>query len=272
MNERNESPGIRITVLASGSKGNATVISDGVTSVLVDTGLSAKETARRMALAGLFPEELSAVIVTHEHRDHVIGVGPFCRRHKVAAFMTRETLQGARPIVGVLPAVEHFRCGRAFSVGTLSFRPFSTSHDAADPMGFTLEACGIKIGMVTDLGVATSMVAHHLTGCRALILEANHDPKMLEQGPYPWSLKQRVASRIGHLSNEDARDLLGRVLNPGMTHIILGHLSETNNLPEKAMDVVSQALSGHRARLLAARQKEITDIFVQLESAPPAAK
>ncbi len=261
MNE-SQPTGIRITILASGSRGNATVISDGATSILVDTGLSAREIARRMALAGLDPSMLSAVIVTHEHRDHVTGLGPFCRRHGLCAYMSPETFESARDIVGKIPGVETFRPGRGFSVGTLALRPFSTSHDAADPVGFTLEANGVKIGMATDLGIATSVVAHHLAGCRALILEANHDPGMLERGPYPWSLKQRVKSRTGHLSNEDCRDLLGRVLHAEMTHVILGHLSETNNLPELALNVVSQALSGHRAQLSAARQHEVTDILV----------
>jgi len=245
------------------------VLSDGETTVLLDAGLSARETVRRMVSAGLCPESLSGVILSHEHRDHLSGMGPVCRRFKLAAYMTGKTFKNAKPLLGALPRVEPFSCGADFSIGTLCFRPFSISHDAADPAGFTVSAHGIKVGIATDLGVCTSVVAHHLSGCRALFLEANHCPDMLDAGPYPWHLKQRVKSRIGHLSNQAARDLLGRVLWPEVTHVVLAHLSETNNLPEKALSVVGEALGNHSASLIAAHQEQVVDVWIPAKPPPP---
>ncbi|MEW5737254.1 MAG: MBL fold metallo-hydrolase [Thermodesulfobacteriota bacterium] len=248
--------GLTLCSLGSGSAGNAVYVSDGETSVLIDAGFSGKELQGRMALAGLDPASVRAVVVTHEHQDHLRGVGILCRRLSAAAWFSRETFQASRQAVGKLVDVNLFSPGKQFTVGKLSFAPFSTSHDAADPVGFTVTGGGVKIGIATDLGVATKVVAHHLQGCRAILLEANHDPKMLEEGPYPWHLKQRVRSRLGHLSNQDSRDLLGSVLSPCLGHIILGHLSETNNRPEIALSVVGEALNGHRAELFAASQGE----------------
>lgn len=253
--------GLTFCSLGSGSQGNAVYVSDGETSVLIDAGFSGKELQKRMAAAGLNPSALSAVVVTHEHQDHLKGVGIICRRLSAAAWFSKDTWEASRHSVGKLSAVNHFTPGKNFAIGKLSFSPFSVSHDAADPVGFTVSGGGVKIGVATDLGLATKVVAHHLRGCKAILLEANHDPQMLEEGPYPWHLKQRVRSRHGHLSNQDSRDLLGRVLSPDVSHVILGHLSETNNRPEIALSVVAEALNGHKAELIAACQWQAAKII-----------
>lgn len=241
--------------LASGSKGNAIYVSDGRTSLLIDAGLSVVETKRRMAERGLSPDGLSAILVSHEHSDHIAGVGPLSRRYDLTVHLSSATYKASAPRLGRLAAIRHFQCGKPFEVGTFQVHPFSTSHDAADPAGFTLRAGDLKLGVVTDLGVVTHVVREHLRDCWLLLLEANHDPEMLMAGPYPWHLKQRVKGRTGHLSNFDSRDLLGDLLHDGLRHVVLGHLSEQNNTPDKALAAVAPALNGHRVRLSLARQQ-----------------
>ncbi|MBI5843592.1 MAG: MBL fold metallo-hydrolase [Deltaproteobacteria bacterium] len=245
---------LSVCVLASGSRGNAIWISDGATSVLFDAGLSGKEIEARMAARGLCPQSLTALVLSHEHTDHQQAVGVLSRRFGIRVLATEKTFRAASAVVKKPAGLSHFSPGKTFEIGSLSVCPFSTSHDAADPTGFTITGAGVKIGLATDLGVATNLVAHHLSGCRALLLESNHDPQMLQDGPYPWHLKQRVKGRTGHLSNQDSRDLLGRVLCPATSHVVLCHLSETNNTPETALSAVAPALSGHKAHLSAASQ------------------
>ena len=245
---------ISFCVLASGSKGNAIHISDGNTSILLDAGLSGVEIERRLKSASLSAENLDAILVSHEHSDHVRGVGILSRRYKLPVYITDETRKAADHIVGKLARTVPFECGSQFTIGDISIRPFSLSHDAADPAGFTFSVGDIKIGFATDLGIATSMAKMHLKDCRALILEANHDPTMLIEGPYPWPLKQRVQGRTGHLSNQDSRALLKEILHDNLTHVVLAHLSETNNTPEKALNEVGLALQQARTKLLAAQQ------------------
>lgn len=207
-----------------------------------------------MAARGLCPKSLSALVLSHEHSDHLQAIGVLSRRHNIAVHATEKTYKAAALIIKKPAALSHFTPGRTFSIGSLLVSPFSTSHDAADPTGFTITGAGIKIGLATDLGIATNLVSHHLKGCRALLLESNHDPQMLQDGPYPWHLKQRVKGRTGHLSNQDSRDLISEVVSPDTSHVVLCHLSETNNTPEAALSAVAPALSGHRAHLCAASQ------------------
>ncbi|MFP4475561.1 MAG: MBL fold metallo-hydrolase [Desulfatibacillaceae bacterium] len=260
-----ESAGITLCALASGSKGNAVYVSDGATNILVDAGLSGKEIIRRMTLHGLSMEDVHAMVVSHEHIDHVRGVGVLARRFAIPAYFTRATWTAAPASLGEIPEVRRFVAGNTFPIGTLSVHPFSISHDAADPCGFTIKAGGVKVGIATDLGIATGMVRHHLRNCNALLLEANHDVAMLEQGPYPWPIKQRVKSRSGHLSNECARDLLSELLHDGLSHVILGHISQTNNLPEKALDAVRPVFEGHAAHVRAASQ-DVCGELLRLEA------
>ncbi len=246
---------LSLCVLGSGSGGNAIYLSDGLTSILVDAGLSAREIGRRLEQRGVSTAALSALLITHEHTDHVRGVERLCRRHRLPVFLTAGTRQAALPL-RELPDTRIFDCGRPFQLGTLTVHPFSISHDACDPAGFVIGANGTRIGIATDLGIVTAVVREHLRGCRLLVLESNHDPDMLMQGPYPWFLKQRIRGRCGHLSNEDSGRLLAEIAHPGLEQVVLAHLSETNNTPAKALAEAAQAIAGSRTRLTAASPDE----------------
>ncbi len=243
-----------VCILASGSKGNAIFISSGDTSLLIDAGLSGIEIERRLRSRGLDPENLDAIMVSHEHSDHIQGVGVLSRRYKLPVYISTKTRKAAVSQLGNLYDFKNFECGSMFTINDLSIHPFSISHDAKDPCGFTVNQNGTKIGIATDLGIATSMVKEHLKGCTLLILEANHDEGMLINGPYPWPVKQRVKSRIGHLSNAESKHLLNEIQHDGLKHVMLAHLSETNNTPQKAVNEVGQALTRCKARLDVATQ------------------
>ncbi len=258
---RTPNSAFRLCMLASGSSGNAIFVSDGATSVLIDAGLSGREIERRLSLRGIKARSLNGILVSHEHSDHIQGVGVLARRYQLPVYISRPTMQAASARLKKLPVSVHFECGVAFQLNTLRIHPFSVCHDVCDPAGFTISGNGSKIGIATDLGVATALVKEHLKGCVILVLEANHDPKMLLEGPYPWPLKQRVNSRGGHLSNEAARDLLGEVQSDLFEHVILAHLSETNNTPAKALEVVSQAVAKTDIQLSVARQDECGDFI-----------
>lgn len=243
-----------VCILASGSKGNAIFISSGDTSLLIDAGLSGIEIERRLRSRGLDPENLNAILVSHEHSDHIQGVGVLSRRYKLPVYINSKTQKSAVSQLGNLHEFKKFECGSLFTINDLSIHPFSISHDAIDPCGFTINQNGTKIGIVTDLGIATSMVKEHLQGCTLLVLEANHDEQMLINGPYPWPIKQRIKSRTGHLSNEASKTLLNELQHDGLKHVMLAHLSETNNTPQKAVNEVGQALTRCNARLDVASQ------------------
>jgi phosphoribosyl 1,2-cyclic phosphodiesterase len=254
---------LSVCVLASGSKGNAIYVSDGRTAILVDAGLSGVEIAKRMHSAGLAMESLKAIVVSHEHSDHVRGVGVLARRHGLPVYITPTTAAAAAVQLGRIDNLQHFEIGRTFHIDKLAIHPFATSHDANDSSGFTIAQNSHKIGIATDLGIATSMVKEHLKACSLIVLEANHDPVMLTEGPYPWPLKQRIKSRQGHLSNQDSRDLLTEIKHDGLCHVILAHLSETNNTPEKAVLAVQQAIDEHdRFQLHVACQQRCSDLLI----------
>ncbi|MCP4023020.1 MAG: MBL fold metallo-hydrolase, partial [Desulfobacteraceae bacterium] len=168
------------------------------------------------------------------------------RRFNIPVYINEKTFQACSSSLGKVEKLEFFECGRSFNFKDIQINPFSISHDAIDPAGLTLEYGNKKLGIATDLGLATTLVKEHLKGCSLLYLESNHDPKMLVEGPYPWHLKQRIKSRTGHLSNPDARDLLAELQphNQELKHVILAHLSEENNTPNKALQTVRQALNG----------------------------
>jgi len=189
--------------------------------------------------------------VSHEHSDHIQGAGPLSRRYQLPLYINEPTLAAAEAQLGNIQQTVKFRPGASFCIGDLCLHPFSVSHDASESVGFTVE---VGVSIATDLGTATQLVCHHLKGCKLMVLEANHDPKMLEEGPYPWHVKQRVQSRLGHLSNGATRDLLREVLHNGLKHVILAHISETNNTPEKALSVVGEAVSGNHIELSVASQ------------------
>ncbi len=257
----------KVCVLASGSKGNAVYVSDGETAVLFDAGMSGVEIERRFHSRGIDPESLDAIVVSHEHTDHIQGVGVMSRRFRLPVHISESTLTAAEGRLGPLHDVRHFDRGTNFRIGGLSVHPFSVSHDAVDPVGFTIHVDGTKIGIATDFGVATQLVSHHLKGCRIMILEANHDPKMLEEGPYPWELKQRIRSRLGHLSNEASRDLLGEVSDGKLEHVVVAHVSETNNDPDKALSVVREAV-GHQSTRLSFAHQDLASEVITLANHP----
>jgi phosphoribosyl 1,2-cyclic phosphodiesterase len=252
---------LSVCVLASGSKGNAIHVSDGETTLLFDAGLSGIEIERRLRERNMAARAIQAIIVSHEHTDHIKGVGVLSRRYGIPVYINQGTQAAAVCELGVIKHTESFCCGRDFSINHLTIHPFSTSHDARDPAGFTIQSNGIKIGLATDLGIATQMVKEHLKGSALLVLEANHDLEMLEKGPYPWPVKQRIRSRLGHLSNKESRDLLMEIRHSGLGHVVLGHLSETNNTPEKALREIGPALNGCKASLSVATQDRCGEIY-----------
>jgi phosphoribosyl 1,2-cyclic phosphodiesterase len=338
---------MRMTVLASGSKGNSTVISSSRTRVLVDAGLSCRELLKRMSIAGEDPAQLNAILVTHEHQDHIAGLSVLARRLNIPVFFTEPThrawvrmltprttmtyakwldhvqrekearaaavaasapnselagqlAEESRIIAGIaaeaalnrsddpntlpelpvdpeeedlcapesqsesqqaaaqkpdptyLPAVEYFHSGTRFSIGDIDITPFTIPHDAADPCGFVFESEGIRMALATDLGYMPPNVKAALKRIDVLLLESNHDLEMLRDGPYPWSVKQRVLSRVGHLSNHATAEFLQKDYDGGAFWIVLGHLSESNNAPELARLSAEQAL-GNQPTLLGNR-------------------
>jgi phosphoribosyl 1,2-cyclic phosphodiesterase len=332
---------VRFTVLASGSKGNSTVVSAGRTRILVDAGLSCRELFRRMKLAGEDPATLDAIVITHEHQDHINGLAVTARKLGIPVYFTEATHRAwmrwltprrqmsyaqwlelcrkqaaerqAEPETSIstieaaecdpeeseaesqprtaavadsmsdsasdsvpeptpgpvsalepsepptlkedptwLPSVEYFEAGRPFTIGDVSVSPFTIPHDAADPVGFVFTAEGVRLGFATDLGYVTPNVKQQLRSLDLLLIESNHDLEMLRDGPYPWSVKQRVLSRVGHLSNDAASDFLSTGYDGQAAYVILAHLSENNNLPELARVAAERALLG-RASLLANR-------------------
>lgn len=215
----------------------------GGRAVLVDSGLPGRELLRRMALAGLDAARLDAVLVTHEHRDHVLGVGVIARKLRLPVYINAATLDRSQTLIGRIDP-RFFRTGEDLTIGSLHVHAFSLSHDAGDPVGFTFEENGAKLGLATDLGVVTGLVRECLARSTALIVEANHDPQMLMDGPYPWETKRRVKGRRGHLSNQEAAELLAAVNHRGLNRVVLAHLSQTNNLPELALECAREALAG----------------------------
>lgn len=259
-----ESPHSKVSVcmLASGSSGNSIYISDGNTSILVDAGLSGIELERRMKSRGLDPETLSAIVVSHEHDDHIKGVGILSRRFDLPVFLSKKTSQACKHQLRNIKKMSCFNCGSSFKINTININPFSISHDAEDPAGFTMELNNKKIGIATDLGIATSLVKENLKACDMLIIEANHDPEMLINGPYPWHLKQRVKGRSGHLSNQESRYLLHEIQHNNLQHVFLAHLSQTNNTPEKALTEVSQAIDQRYTRLTVSLQNICSQVML----------
>jgi phosphoribosyl 1,2-cyclic phosphodiesterase len=322
---------VRFTVLASGSKGNSTVVTGGRTRILVDAGLSCRELFRRMKLVDEAPETLDAILITHEHTDHVGGLAVTARKLGIPVYFTegthrawmrcltprrqmtyaqwleqcrqqaaeREAEAGSELCESVapeeveepevpdaipqtpypkpqtpdpnpipsrkedptwLPAVEYFQAGQPFEIGDIAVSPFTIPHDAADPVGFVFRTEGLRLACATDLGYIPPNVKAQLKALDLLLLESNHDLEMLRDGPYPWSVKQRVLSRVGHLSNEATADFLENTYDGQAAYVILAHLSESNNLPELARVAAERALNGHASllanKLLLADQNE----------------
>ena len=231
---------MRVCTLASGSGGNAVLVESGPTRVLIDAGLSGRDLGDRLRLVQVVPESIRAVVFTHEHQDHVRGAGAFARRFRAPLYFNPATRRQVPDLHKC--RVEEFQTGEPFEVAGLRLVPFSISHDAADPVGFTVEDGVRRIGFAADLGFVSRLVAERLAGVDALLLESNHDPVMLENGPYPRDLKQRVAGKRGHLSNEQCGDLLSALVHGGLRHVVLLHLSEKNNTPDLALAAARRSL------------------------------
>jgi phosphoribosyl 1,2-cyclic phosphodiesterase len=240
--------GLSFTLLGSGSSGNATLVSSGDAHILVDIGLSGKETARRLRELGIDPARISAVVVSHEHGDHCRGVAPFAKDLDIPVFITDGALAASQMRLEA-SKLQRIESGVPFEVSGFLFTPFAVPHDAADPIAFCIEKNGVKMAVVLDLGYITNLVVERLRGCDAIILESNHDLSMLKVGPYPWSLKQRVMGRKGHLSNDTVAGYLAAGFDGKARHVVLAHLSKKNNLPELAMISAQSALEQRSALL-----------------------
>lgn len=230
---------MRFAVLSSGSKANCTFVESGSTRILIDCGLSAKQTEVRLRLLGIDPDSIQAIVVTHEHSDHINGIPVFVKKRKIPVFANAGAAQSLESIL----SLELFETGKSFTVGSLEFDPFSIIHDAVDPVGFVIRAEGFKFTQVTDLGKVTPLVINAVKDAHALVLESNHDLEMLYASEYPWELKQRINSSHGHLSNDAAAELLTEVLHSDLMHVVLGHLSENCNTPARAQSSAKRALN-----------------------------
>lgn len=233
---------MKFCVLGSGSRGNATYIESGNEALLIDAGFSGVEMVRRLADIDASPEKIAAILVTHEHHDHLKGVGILARKLGLTVIANDPTLRAGEKKLGKILNYHGFTTGESFNFAGFFIHPFSVSHDSADPVGFVISREGCSLGYCTDTGMVSRLIHHRLSACHGLIIEANHDPEMLMNGPYPLHLQQRVRSRSGHLANEDAARFIGSLVHDGLQHVVLAHLSETNNEPSLALNRVMAVL------------------------------
>jgi phosphoribosyl 1,2-cyclic phosphodiesterase len=244
---------VRLGVLASGSSGNALALEHQGFTLLVDSGLSGRKHQTRLEACGMADSRPAAILVTHEHSDHVSGVGVVSRKWRIPVYASGGTLGASAHRMGRLTAPVVFDNGASMEIGPFRVSSFRLAHDAADPSGFIVEWEGGRLGIATDLGHPGPLVMESLSGCTALVLEFNHDEDMLWSGSYPWHLKQRIASSTGHLSNAVAAELLASVLHPGLRVCVLAHLSQENNLPSLAVEA-SRGVAGESVMIVAGMQ------------------
>lgn len=251
---------MRVTLLGTGSTGNATLVEAEGVRLLVDAGFSGREIERRLLSVGVEAESLTGIVVTHEHGDHTRGMGVLARRFNLPLYLTAATRAACQSLLSGREDVREYRSSTPFRIGALEIQPFLTAHDAADPVAVTLRDvdAGHKLGIATDLGRPTAAVRHALTSSHLLILEANHDEAMLRNGPYPWSVKQRIASSHGHLSNRAAAEFARELHHPDLSGVVLAHMSAECNHAQAAFEVVGGALeaAGYRGATLVGRQDE----------------
>ncbi len=253
---------MRVCLLASGSKGNSIFVEAGAVKLLIDAGLSAKELLSRLSVIGVEGRQLDAILISHEHSDHVRGAGALSRKLKIPLLVTDPTRRAGNALLGKT-TISEFESGSPFSFHDVVIDPFPTTHDADDPVGFIIECVEGRIGIATDLGIATRLVQEKLKGCRVLVLESNHDEEMLANGPYPWPLKQRIRSRHGHLSNTESAALLDETLHPGLEAVFLAHLSEVNNNPGMALKSAKMTIESGNVcspRLMVGDQYRVSEV------------
>ncbi len=249
---------MRVVVLGSGSSGNSLVVESGSKRLMVDAGFSCREIEKRLALIGIDGGDIDGLVITHEHSDHTRGVARFARRNKVPIYATEGTLEELN-LDGTFLHVHALSSGQIIEIGDFTIEPFAIPHDAREPIGVVVEDReGHRLGLVADLGSRSQLAWARLTDLDFLVLETNHDLEMLRSGPYPWSLKQRVAGRHGHLSNREAADGIAELDASRLRWAVLYHLSRTNNLPALALQAAGEALSrqGSSAQLWVTNQQE----------------
>jgi phosphoribosyl 1,2-cyclic phosphodiesterase len=254
---------MKFSVLGSGSRGNCVYIEEGKTRILIDNGFSGKEIEKRLKAIGRSLENISAICITHEHNDHIAGVGVLSRRCKIPIFSNPGTFKGAEKKVGKLHRLVEFETGDEIGINDIQVRSFRVSHDTEDPVGYVVSNGSEYLGYCTDTGKVSKLMELRLAGCHGLILEFNHNLEMLKNGPYPLVLQQRVRSSQGHLANEDAADFLKKLMHRNLQVAVLAHLSETNNSPELAFAAADPCFSSeYEAKLMLAKQDSPTELVV----------
>ena len=234
---------LELAVLGSGSSGNCALVSLGETRVLIDAGLSAKQICLRLEALGVDPDELSAIVLTHEHGDHTRGIDVFCRKRALPIYATLHTCAVVRENVSSSVIWTQFDSGAGFEIGEIKIESFSVPHDAVDPVGFVFRCEESSLGVLSDVGHVTRMIVDRLKGVDTLFTEANYDEKMLQEDTKrPWSTKQRISNRHGHLSNDQTAELVGSVAGENLKRVVLGHLSSDCNTPELAAKIISKKL------------------------------
>ncbi|MDA0745389.1 MAG: MBL fold metallo-hydrolase [bacterium] len=256
---------MKVCVLASGSAGNSIFVQHGTTRVLVDAGLAGKRIEERLNAVEVDPASLQGIVVSHEHSDHIHGVGVLARRFGLPVYMTEGTLQASKKTFRGTERVRTFANDEIFAIGDLEFQPYALSHDAADPVNFVVDGGGSRLGIATDMGVVTQLVYQRLRNADLVILESNYDRELLMNGPYPWDLKRRISGNRGHLPNDRAAETLSDLAVEGLQQAVLAHLSDKNNRPDLASEACRAGLTGRGVRdflLTVAEQDRPSPIFV----------
>jgi phosphoribosyl 1,2-cyclic phosphodiesterase len=244
---------MRFAMLGSGSGGNGALLQAGETLVLMDCGFMLRDAEARLRRLGVAPHAINAIVVTHEHYDHIGGVARFARKYRLPVWLTDGTRAGWRD--GPVPRNQRVASGEAFTIGALRVEPFAVPHDAREPCHYVFGDGTFRVGILSDAGSVTDGMRAALSGCDALLLEFNHDLAMLENGPYEPPLKRRIAGPLGHLSNAQAAELVASLDLGRLRHLVLTHLSEKNNTPELALAAARPALNGSTSELVCAQQE-----------------
>jgi phosphoribosyl 1,2-cyclic phosphodiesterase len=233
---------MRFASLGSGSEGNALLVEVGQTRVLMDCGFGLQDSIARLAKLGVLPEQLSGIVVTHEHGDHIAGVAKLARKFNLKVWLTHGTLHNQPKAFANISHLHEIDAHAAFAIGDIQVQPYPVPHDAAEPVQYVFSDGASKLGVLTDVGCSTPHIEAMLSGCAALVLECNHDSQMLVNGDYPYSLKQRVGGRYGHLNNQQSAEILAKLDVSRLQHLIAAHLSHKNNTPELAVAALSAVL------------------------------